>query len=574
MTCISKNIETAATLLENDQVIAIPIETGYGLAGNALNPTVVRKNYEIENRPLSNPLIIHLPDATQLNKYVKDIPSMAEKLAGQFWLGPLTLLLPKNDVIPDIVTSGLPNVAVRIPSHPVTIQLLRKLSFPLAAPSANPFGYIRPTSAKDVKRILFGKIDCVLDGGLCVKRIESTIVSFDGYVPIIYRVGAISAEAIKKVAGKVEIKNKHTQKPISPGMLPSHYSPHTPLYLTNSIESILTTMPGTGTGILAFKNTSPAIDEINQEVLSASRNLDEAAHNLYKALYRLDSLKLDRIITELVPYTGIGIALMTGCKEQQIKSSMKIQYCSDMHLEFRENKKFFPKNPIQPTAEILVLAGDIIPFHLLNQQAVLFDFVSDKFETVYWLPGNHEYYHSDLGDIKNPLYEKIRENYFLVNNQIIQCKDVNLIFTTLWSTINPQNESNIQQSVADFSVIKIQGKRFTPAHFNGLHQNALPFFKTAFNTNGSKTNVVVSHHVPTLLNYPEQYKSSNINEAFAVELYGFIFNLNAAYWIFGHHHHNIPEFKIGNTIMLTNKLGYVQQQEQRGFITNSIINIK
>lgn len=309
MTYIGNDIERAVTLLENDQIIGIPTETVYGLAGNALNPSVINKIYEVKKRPLTNPLIIHLPDVTQLNKYVKSIPAIAEKLAERFWPGPLTLLLPKKDIIPDIVTSGFSNVAVRIPSHPLAIQLLRKLSFPIAAPSANPFGYISPTSAEDVKRILFGKIDYILDGGLCSKGIESTIVGFDGEAPIIYRLGAISPEAIKKIAGKVEINNKHNAKPISPGMHPFHYAPNTSFYLTDNMEVMLNTFPKAGTGVLAFKNLSSLISPKNQEVLSTSGSLDEAAHNLYKALHRLDSLKLDRIIAESVPNTGIGIAI-------------------------------------------------------------------------------------------------------------------------------------------------------------------------------------------------------------------------------------------------------------------------
>ena len=309
MTYISTDIDTAVALLENDQVIAIPTETVYGLAGNALNPSVIKKIYEIKNRPLTSPLIVHLHDTAQLNKYVKNIPAIAEKLAEHFWPGPLTLLLPKNDIIPDIVTAGLPNVAVRIPSHPLALQLLRKLSFPLAAPSANPFGYISPTSAEDVKRILLGKIDYILDGGICAKGIESTIVGFDGDTPIIYRVGAISSEAIKRIVGKVEINNKHTKKPISPGMLPSHYAPHTPLYLTNDIESLLKSVPCINTAILSFKNPYSFIPETNQEILSETGNLDEAAHNLYKALHQLDSLKLEKIIAERVPNVGIGIAI-------------------------------------------------------------------------------------------------------------------------------------------------------------------------------------------------------------------------------------------------------------------------
>lgn len=309
MTFISTDINAAAALLESDQVIAIPTETVYGLAGNALNPVSVKKIYEIKNRPLSNPLIIHLSDAAQLNKYVKSIPVIAEILAAHFWPGPLTMLLPKKDIIPDIVTAGLPTVAVRIPSHPIALQLLRKLSFPLAAPSANPFGYISPTSAEDVKRMLFRKIDYILDGGICAKGIESTIVGFDGDTPIIYRVGAISPEAIKNVAGKVKMNNKHNTIPLCPGMLPSHYAPHTPLYLTNNIEALLKTVPCFGTGILSFKNAHSFIPENNQEILSETGNLDKAAHNLYQALHRLDSLKLERIIAERVPDIGIGIAI-------------------------------------------------------------------------------------------------------------------------------------------------------------------------------------------------------------------------------------------------------------------------
>lgn len=309
MTVTGKDIEAAATLLRNGEVIAIPTETVYGLAGNALEQSVVKKIFEIKSRPFYNPLIIHLSDTTQLTKYVKNIPAIAEKLASHFWPGPLTLLLPKNDNIPDIITAGLPNVAVRVPNHPLTLQLLRMLPFPLAAPSANPFGYISPTTAKDVNKLLFGKIAYILDGGPCTKGIESTIVGFDSDTPIIYRVGAITPEAIKKVAGKVEINKKQIKTLLSPGMLLSHYAPHTPLFLTNNINASLKTVPHDGTGIIAFRNLSPLISEDNQEVLSPTGNLEEAAHNLYKALHRLDSLKLERIIAERVPDVGIGIAI-------------------------------------------------------------------------------------------------------------------------------------------------------------------------------------------------------------------------------------------------------------------------
>lgn len=252
---------------------------------------------------------------------------------------------------------------------------------------------------------------------------------------------------------------------------------------------------------------------------------------------------------------------------------MKIQYCSDLHLEFRENKNFLAKNPIKPSGEILLLAGDIIPFAQIDSHNDFFDFVSDNFEMVFWVPGNHEYYHYDLDDVKSPLYEKIRKNVFLANNQIIPYKGFNLILSTMWSSISPQNEWVVQQSVSDFFLINSQGKKITPAIFNSLHQTDYTFLKNALNTTDSKINIVVTHHVPTFLNYPKQYKNSSINEAFAVELYDFIASSNATYWIYGHHHTNIPTFTIGNTIMLTNQLGYVKQEEQKGFKTDSIIDL-
>ena len=253
---------------------------------------------------------------------------------------------------------------------------------------------------------------------------------------------------------------------------------------------------------------------------------------------------------------------------------MKIQYCSDLHLEFKENKNFLSKNPIQPSGEILIIAGDLIPLVMLHHQSDFFDFVSDNFEAVYWLPGNHEYYHYDLKNVKNPLYEKIRDNVFLVNNQIIPYKNVILIFSTLWSAISPQNEMAVLQNISDYSLIKRQGKHITPSHINSLHQTDFNFLTKALNDNRDKTNIVVTHHVPTLLNYPEQHKTSKINQAFAVELFDFIHYSNAAYWIYGHHHNNTAEFKIGNTTMLTNQLGYVQQNEHKEFKGNAVISIK
>ena len=241
---------------------------------------------------------------------------------------------------------------------------------------------------------------------------------------------------------------------------------------------------------------------------------------------------------------------------------MKIQYCSDLHLEFRENKEFLRLNPLQPMGDILLLAGDIVPFKVMHKHADFFDYVSDHFETTYWLPGNHEYYHSNIADRSGRVYEKIRENVFLVNNLAIEHADVKLIFSTLWSKISPANQWPIQQSMSDFQVIHHNGHPFTPFHFNQFHEESLQFLKKELNQGKS---MVITHHVPTLMHYPEQYKGDLLNEAFAVELHDFIEPSGIEYWLFGHHHQNIADFKIGSTRLITNQLGYVKYNENAGF---------
>jgi predicted phosphohydrolase len=244
---------------------------------------------------------------------------------------------------------------------------------------------------------------------------------------------------------------------------------------------------------------------------------------------------------------------------------MKVQYCSDLHLEFPENRAFIKQHPLIPVGEILLLAGDILPFALLNKPCDFFDFVSDNYEKIYWIPGNHEYYQYDMKDVSDPLNEKIKENLFLVDNQSVKIKDVNFIFSTLWSHIGEQSRWKIQQSVSDFFVIKNNGSNLTALEFNELHKKSLTFLETALSEHHDEKNVVVTHHVPTLMNYPEQYKSSPINEAFAVELFELISNANISNWIYGHHHANTRPFNISNTQMLTNQLGYVRHNENKLF---------
>ena len=252
---------------------------------------------------------------------------------------------------------------------------------------------------------------------------------------------------------------------------------------------------------------------------------------------------------------------------------MKVQYCSDLHLEFKENNNYVYKHPIEPIGEILLLAGDILPFALNPLKHPFFDVVADNFEAVYWVPGNHEYYGFDIGKVSDPLFEKVRSNVFLVNNKSIAYKDLNIICTTLWSYINPVNEWVVQKSLTDFHAIAMNGTPLLPAHFNSFHQAALSFLKNEIRMERQAKNIVLTHHVPTLLNYPPKYKKSVLSEAFAVELHDFILEADINCWVYGHHHSNIPSFTIGKTMMLTNQLGYVKNHEHRSYKRNAVFEI-
>ncbi|MFN0032420.1 MAG: L-threonylcarbamoyladenylate synthase, partial [Flavobacteriales bacterium] len=223
-TTISIDLESAARLLKAGECVAIPTETVYGLGANALDENAVVKIFEAKNRPFFDPLIVHISDSDQMNKFTSEIPPIAKKLADAFWPGPLTLLLPKSDAIPYLVTSGLDTVGLRVPNHPLALSLLRSLPFPLAAPSANPFGYISPTTAQHVLAQLAGRISMVLDGGPCGVGVESTIVQCTGDVVSIVRLGGLCVEDIESVAGKVNLQLNASANPMAPGQLSSHYA--------------------------------------------------------------------------------------------------------------------------------------------------------------------------------------------------------------------------------------------------------------------------------------------------------------------------------------------------------------
>ncbi|WP_143885544.1 L-threonylcarbamoyladenylate synthase [Chryseobacterium binzhouense] len=305
---ITKDIQKAIEALENNELIALPTETVYGLAGNAYNETAIKKIFELKKRPLYNPLIVHLHSVAQLKEVAREIPEKAKILAEKFWPGSLTLVLKKQAHIPDLVTAGKDTVAVRIPQHLVALALLEQLDFPLVAPSANPFGSISPTSPQHVSNYFQDKLPVILDGGNCANGVESTIVGFRGDSVVLYRHGSVSVEEIEQVIGKIETITHNDTTPDAPGMLSKHYAPKTPAVLTENIENEIQKNSGKRIGALIFKNqTKTAV--AYQEVLSVKGDLKEATKNLYAALHRLDAMDLDIIIAERLPDNGLGITL-------------------------------------------------------------------------------------------------------------------------------------------------------------------------------------------------------------------------------------------------------------------------
>lgn len=252
---------------------------------------------------------------------------------------------------------------------------------------------------------------------------------------------------------------------------------------------------------------------------------------------------------------------------------MKIQFCSDLHLEFPENQRFLKSHPLQADGDILLLAGDIVPFGQIDRHADFFSYLSDNFQTTYWVPGNHEYYYYDIADKSGILNEKIRANLILVNNVTIDFQDIRFIFSTLWSKISALNQWTIQQSLSDFHVIKLNQKSLFPADYNKFHEESIGFLQKELSSDKQASRIVVTHHVPTFLNYPEKYKGDVLNEAFATELYDLIEGTGVEYWIFGHHHQNIPDFQIGKTVLVTNQLGYVQYNEHQQFDPNRTLEL-
>ena len=316
-TLIGNNVEYAANLLKSGSVVAVPTETVYGLAGNALNEKAVAAIFEAKNRPFFDPLIVHIGHEQHLENLAMHVPDDAKKLIEQFWPGPLTLVLPKTNLVPHLVTSGLAHVAVRMPAHDMMRSLLLMLDFPLAAPSANLFGSMSPTNPQHVLQQLQGRIPYILDGGPCVIGVESTIVAFHDDGVSILREGGVSREELGTVvrlsASRATLITE--QNPIAPGMLHSHYAPSKPVILlsdSNGIPEEAFTLISMGDDQLATK----AALYIN---LSDTTNLREAAANFFSAMYRADETDAQLIVIRKFPEIGLGRALNDRAQRAAVK---------------------------------------------------------------------------------------------------------------------------------------------------------------------------------------------------------------------------------------------------------------
>ncbi len=315
---ITKSVKKAAFYLKKGEVVAMPTETVYGLAASIYNENALKKIFEIKERPYLNPLIVHIDSLQSLSKIAVNVPEVAYRLADKFWPGPLTMIFEKNKAISNFITGGKNTIAVRMPNHPLALELIKTVDVPLAAPSANPFGSISPTSAKHVEKYFKNNLDVILDGGSCSKGIESTIIGFKNDEVLIYRLGSLSIEMIASVVGTVSVRKHNQKNPIAPGMLDKHYAPKTPMILCDNPIKTASNLIGKNIGIIVFDKKSLCTD-YHIEVLSPNGDLDEAAKNLYAAMHKLDDKGFDLLIAQKFPNVGLGRAindrLTRACKK-------------------------------------------------------------------------------------------------------------------------------------------------------------------------------------------------------------------------------------------------------------------
>ena len=303
-----ENIEIAAEAIKSGDIVAFPTETVYGLGSDGLNPTAVAKIFEAKKRPSFNPLILHIASINQLHDLVNINNEKVERLVEAFWPGPLTLVLPKKDNIPEIVTAGNLTVAIRMPKHSVALKLIESSGVPIAAPSANTFGFLSPTSAMHVEKQLGDKIGLILDGGKSDVGLESTIVEVFEDKVYLLRPGGIAIEQLEAVCDKIEIKQIDQNNPNAPGQLLKHYAPKVPIRFLSEVNQI--DIQNKKLAGLFFKEDQTPFKFERIKILSPNGDLREAAANLFHHLHELESMSVDMIIAEPLEESGLGIAIM------------------------------------------------------------------------------------------------------------------------------------------------------------------------------------------------------------------------------------------------------------------------
>lgn len=304
-------IRRAAEIIRTGGLVAFPTETVYGLGGDALNPEAVAKIFAVKRRPRFDPLIVHVSNPAMLDRLVATVSNGAQRLIEEFWPGPLTVLFPKRPIVPDLITNGLPTVAIRCPAHPVALALIKEACTPVAAPSANPFGYISPTMAQHVADGLGKNVDMILDGGPCPIGVESTIVSLLGPRPVLLRPGSIAVDRLEAALGMTIEPAPTTSAPLSPGRLTRHYAPRTSVTLLTSSSEFPELLETERVGLLAVTPPTSLDSRFTVvAILSESGDLAEAAHRLFATLRRLDDLGLDRLYIVPCEERGLGAAIM------------------------------------------------------------------------------------------------------------------------------------------------------------------------------------------------------------------------------------------------------------------------
>lgn len=314
-------LNEAVKLLQQNEVVAFPTETVYGLGANAKSDLAVAKIFEAKGRPSDNPLIVHIAEVSQLDGLVVDIPEKANRLIDHFWPGPLTIILNKKpDVLSEKVTAGMNTVAIRMPNHPVALEIIRTANLPIAAPSANRSGRPSPTMAKHVLEDLDGRIAGVVNGGETGVGVESTVIDCTQEIPMILRPGGVSKEDIENVVGEVFVDpalDKDTQdRPKSPGMKYTHYAPDAPVYLVDGTTSYIQDLvkekqkEGLKVGVIATEETKKDYQADVVTACGSRRDLETVAHTLYETLRAFNNENVDIIFSEVFPLEGIGLAIM------------------------------------------------------------------------------------------------------------------------------------------------------------------------------------------------------------------------------------------------------------------------